>query len=179
MTARYQLLQTSHDRRPLRELNPVAVRIPNHRNPRRGAEGHWRQGFAATGVKNTFVFVIYFENLKGDVSPSLPLKFCIAGRMCVLLQQDHSLAYLECETFAIGPLWEAKCFGIKAPVGVQVTHTKADSNLRDTLGARRNKRYRVTIRIGEACRLPIAGDEEFQIPSGRRLWDRFFEMIDF
>ena len=69
----------------MRELDPVAVRIEDHRDPRDCSECGWGQPPAAAGRNNSGMDLINPEDLKGHVAPACSLTTGIERGARVLL----------------------------------------------------------------------------------------------
>jgi hypothetical protein len=76
-------LQGTYNGGTLRELDPVAVWIEDHRDPRDCCG--WGQTLAAAGRKNSGMDLIDLEDLKGDVAPACSLTTGIERGASVLL----------------------------------------------------------------------------------------------
>jgi hypothetical protein len=77
--------QRTYNGGTLRELDPVAVWIEDHRDPRDCSECGWGQTLAAAGRKNSGMDLIDLEDLKGDVAPACSLTTGIERGASVLL----------------------------------------------------------------------------------------------
>jgi hypothetical protein len=84
--------EAADNRRPARQLDPVAVGVEDHRYPRHLAERHRGKTLAHALASQPVMHRVDVGNLQGDVAPAARLTNRIDGRVAVFLEHNEAVA---------------------------------------------------------------------------------------
>src|SRR2546430_10613424 len=118
--------QTADDRGPARELDPIAVRIEDHRYPRHVSERYRCKSFAHALASQLLMHGVDIGDLQGDVAPTLCLTKWIDGRAAVFLEKKQAVSQAEGRTARPGLLREAENIAIESPVFAEASDPHGD-----------------------------------------------------
>src|ERR1700677_559694 len=105
--------QTADDRGPTGQLDPIAVRIEDHRYPRHISKCHRRKALAHALAPQIIMDRVDIGDLQGDVAPAGCLTRRIDGRGAVFLQQNEAVSQPKGRTARPGLFGEAEDVAIE------------------------------------------------------------------